>query len=167
MTKKVKSQGNNKLLSAEKKRFRAIEIYCWIQHKAGLTYEQVAQKAGLSPRQTFRLCEKVEDVFTGKLSIEDYRNVAFFGNILQALDNLGFFLAKRKEKPTLEFLKGVGILREYVYSESADRNISPEELRKDIRKLSELVGASAKIDSASRNRIPGSLDRDSSSSKHK
>ena len=162
-----KRYNSGKFLSAEKRRFRAIEIYCWIQKKAGLTYDQVAEKAGISPRTAFRHIEKIQNILSGMLDVEDYRQVAFYGNILQALDNLGYFLAKRKEKPTLEFLKGVGILREYVHSEGTEKGLTRDELRKDIRELSELIGTSGQITTAPRNRVSESLDSKASSPEHK
>jgi transcriptional regulator with XRE-family HTH domain len=135
-----KLKGKTKLFAKGKARFRAIEIWCWIQKKAGLTYKQIAQKAGIAEITAFRHVEKIQNALSGALDIEDYRNLAFFGNIHQALDNLGLFLQEARERPTMDFLRGVGILREYVHEDSSSKTASEEEIRERIRTSAEALG---------------------------
>ena len=146
-------KGKNGSLSAEQRRFKAIEIFCWIEKKAGRTHPEIAKKAGVSEATVFRYVEKIDIAMADHLDAEGYREVAFFGNILQALDNLSWFLSKRSERSTLEFLRGTGVFKEYTHADSPADNSTEEELEKRVREKAEALGIGFGNGSAPVNRI--------------
>ncbi len=124
----------------EKRRFTGREIYAWVQFKSGVTLQKIGLDLKIGIRQVERYVRKIEDVLKGQFDIEKYRELCFYGNIYQAIDNVGWLLAARDAQMTIAFLKGMGVFKEFVYGQDPGKKLNPEELGKKYRELSEDLG---------------------------
>src|SRR4030067_3364067 len=79
----------------DKKRFRAIEIYAWVQSKSGVPQTEIAKIIRRSTKQVSRFLETIDTVMRGKFDTEASRELCFVANIYQAIDNVGWLLANR------------------------------------------------------------------------
>lgn len=120
----------------EKARFTAMEIFVWAQVKSNVPYKEIASKIKKGVKQVQRYHRKIDEMLKGDYDLESYRRLTFFGNVYQALDNVGWLLAKRDPQMTLAFMKGMGLFKEYVDGgKPPGLGLTREELDKEIIRI--------------------------------
>ena len=150
----------------EERRFTANELYAWIQTEAGVSQSKIAKTLNVGTRQIQRYVRKIRDVLIAKFDLEKYRELCFYGNVYQAIDNVGYLLTARDPQMTIHFLKGMGIFKEYVYAEGKREGDSEEEIRNRIRRQAEALGFRLELNGTGKNRISETLFSTESSQKH-
>ena len=137
----------------DKKRFRAIEIYAWVQSKSGVPQTEIAKIIRRSTKQVSRFLEKIDTVMRGKFDTEASRELCFVANIYQAIDNVGWLLANRDSAMTINFLRGMGVFKDYVHNEVGNSKLTKEGLEKRYLELSEDLGVGKSNGATPGNRI--------------